>query len=164
MKVLLVFAVAVIAALAFGPQFSGMVRGLRGGAKAEHTQFAGDAARKFNAKIKQVLPGGKAFATGGFYDVPPSETVTPERLDYRDQRLVSVKEFYIEGMPPDVIDGQEWRGWLVRTGAKTYTSKEGTYRTVPALRLVADPPPPPPGSGAWMKHHGRTALDSHPRH
>jgi hypothetical protein len=109
-----------------------------------------DGARKFDATIKQVIPGGSALADGCFYDIPPSETIDPETLRADERHWTQAGDFYISGLPPGLVDGQKWIGWLVREGAKTYTTGLGAYRTVPSYRVTAEPPAPVRKRGDWM--------------
>jgi hypothetical protein len=118
-----------------------------------------DEIRKFDLTLKQIVPGGSALANGCFYDVPPSESAQPERLPWQVRKWTQAGEIYLSGLPAGYVDGQKLNVWLVRAGTQTFTTALGTYRTLPAYRVAAEPIAPPAKPGAWMRLPGRTALD-----
>ena len=120
---------------------------------------ATDAARKFNVTVSRVIPGG-VVAGGAYYNVPPSETIQPQRLDPRDSNRTPVSQMIIQGLDVETaFAGQKWQGWMVPAGEKNLKVAEGEWRSVPAWRVVPEPPASRPKAGLWMKYHGRTSLD-----
>ncbi len=148
-----------------GPTVASGMQRIGGGGNVNTTTFThlgSDEARKFETKIKQIVPGGAAIAVGSFYDVPATITTHPEKLDYREQNNKPAGEFYVIGLPAGLIDEQRWNGWLVREGSETYTTVAGAYKTLASYRVIPTPPELPPKPGAWMNRMGRTALDQPP--
>ena len=133
-----------------------MLAEMRGGDPLRATEDS----RKFDVTIEQVVPGGAALAHGCFYDVSPSVSTQPERMG-SEKRWTQAGHIYLTGLPGGLVDHQKWIGWIVSNGTKTFTTALGTYRTLPAYQVVADPPAAvyKPKLGDWMKRSGRTMLD-----
>ena len=114
--------------------------------------------REFKLLLTQIVPGGSALAEGGFFKLNEMPTGYANPLNERpgvkrkvaSRGFTSAGQIYITGLEGGEVDGQEWSGWLVREGAKTYTTARGVYRTVAAYRVVEAPPARVPKPGEWM--------------
>jgi hypothetical protein len=128
-------------------------------------------AREFKVAIMQIVPSQGALASGGFYRLnslpPPSYRSPLEERPGEPRRTedprgwTPVGDLFITGIPQGLADGEQFRGWLMRTGAKTITMDDGKYRTVPAYRVAprpasADVTPKP---GEWMLRNYRRSLE-----
>jgi hypothetical protein len=134
-------------------------------------ESAAEDAREFKVIIDQIVPGQGALAHGGFYrlnSLPPPTYRSPleerpgqARAGEATRGWTEVGDLFITGIPPGRADGEPFNGWLVRTGAKTFTLEGGKYRTVPAYRVVPKPAgvDATPKPGEWMLRNYRRSLE-----
>ena len=128
-------------------------------------------AREFKVTLVQIVPGQGALAYGGFYRLnalpPPTYRSPLEARPGEPRRTEPTRgwtqtgELFITGIPQGLADGEQFQGWLVRTGAKTISTDDGKYHTIPAYRVVprpasADVTPKP---GEWMLRNYRRSLE-----
>ena len=128
-------------------------------------------AREFKVTLVQIVPGQGALASGGFYRLnslpPPTYSSPLEERPGQPRRAEATRgwteigDLFITGIPEGLADGEQFRGWLIRTGAKTITMDDGKYRTVPAYRVVPRPASAnvTPKPGEWMLRNYRRSLE-----
>lgn len=107
--------------------------------------------RKFSLVIEQILPGGNAVARGIFYNLPPSESTEPEKLEESESNATQVRKIYLMGLPNGIDAGQNWTGWLAWKGSKTYIASAGSFETLPAYLISEAPSPLKPREGLRPK-------------
>jgi len=128
-------------------------------------------AREFRVTIIQIVPAVGALAKGGFFrlnSLPPPTYRSPlqdrpgqTRSAEPTRGWTDVGDLFITGIPRGLADGEQFHGWLVRTGAKSLSIGDGKYRTVPAYRVVSKPAgiDATPKPGEWMYRDSRRPLD-----
>jgi hypothetical protein len=148
----------------YGPAVGGRMAAVGGGTAyvPEFVQLGTDEPRKFSIHIKEVVPGKGTVASGAFYDLPPEATTNPERLDTSERKWTQCGKILVVNLP-SVIDGQEWKGWLLRVGVETVSSPNGPNSTMPSYRVIEEPPfaAYKAPAGDWQKRFG-AALDKAP--
>jgi hypothetical protein len=133
--------------------------GARGGASTTTCVLLGsDEPRRFEVAVGQVYPGKGAVADGFFYDIAPQLTPHPEQLRPAEQARTACGDIFIEGTS-GLADGQGWKGWLLRTGSKTYHTGPKESRSIPTYRVTAAPPEVPEKPGSWMRRGGKSLID-----
>jgi hypothetical protein len=139
--------------------------------EAQPVTYEPEDAREFNVTIEQIIPGVGALAQGGFYRLnalpPPGYRSPLEGRPGEQRRAEETRgwtqsgDIFITGIPNGYADGEQFHGWLVRTGAKTLNMDDGKHRTVPAFHVVAKPPSADatPKPGEWMYRNRGRILD-----
>ncbi len=102
--------------------------------ESESQQEAGrklrSSAKSMRVEVLQILNGGGLCIP---YDRKKAG-FTPGRAQY-------VKEYgdsliFIEGLPPDIVDNEEWSGRVAETGTYQYESVMGAGRTVRRYKVI----------------------------
>src|SRR5579884_1492342 len=84
-----------------------------------------DSERKFVLTMRSLAADGSAIASGSYYRLSPRVCTEPEKLNPEYHLERHVDRIYVTGLPPDLVNGQRWTGWLAPEGTREVRGDDG---------------------------------------